>query len=642
MGLACVLGTSVLTAATIPMIELAIRSIQNAAPVRTDVLQALPGETQIAEAAGVSRERVREELSPLVRPERALPPVEEAAAALGVPTERLTPAYEAIAERPEPESNREQEQRQTQAVQTLGLVCLAVVGIYGIKYMLTRGQTLFLGIATARLASDLRSDLFRKLQRLPIGYFSTKRTGSLQSVLTNDVGVFQSSVQVIRDSIDGPVKAGLALVAVFIIQWQLALVAFLFIPILAVFVHRNGQKMKSAQAAVQEDLGQISALSQEGISGVRVVKAFSAESRLGRMFDRLVEKQYGSQVLATKRLAVLRPMVELLGAVSLAAILYIAGWMAKAGTLQISQIVALTFALDVINQGARSLANVNNVYRQVQAAADRIHTEVLDVAEEPFEAAQGRILEPLEGRIAFENVGFTYPDGTTALKGVSFVIEPGTSLALVGPSGAGKSTIADLLLRFYDPTEGRITLDGVDIRELQIDWLRGRFGVVPQQTVLFAGTIAENLRLGVDEATDEDLRQAAKAANALPFIERSDRGMLTELGERGARISGGEAQRLAIARALVPDPRILVLDEATSALDAHSEKAVTEALQRAMSGRTTLFIAHRLTTAARADRILMLRQGETVEGGSHDELMAQNGAYAAMYRAFSSGLLGEV
>ncbi|HRK21016.1 MAG TPA: ATP-binding cassette domain-containing protein, partial [Fimbriimonadaceae bacterium] len=286
-------------------------------------------------------------------------------------------------------------------------------------------------------------------------------------------------------------------------------------------------------------------------------------------------------------------------------------------------------------------ASVSNTYSQVQAAADRIYGELLEVPE-PSEAEAGKKTLPNpEGRIEFRDVVFRYPDGTAAVNGVSFILEPGSSLALVGPSGAGKSTLADLLLRFYDPTEGRILFDGVDVRELNSNWLRSQIGVVPQQNFLFAGTIADNIRLGNPQATDAEVDEAARTAHAKPFIDQMPERYETALGERGVRLSGGEMQRVAIARAVVRKPTILLLDEATSSLDAVSEKAVQEALEDVMKGRTTLFIAHRLTTAARADKILVLRHGEVVEQGSHAELMAASGPYAGMFKAFSQGLVGE-
>ena len=641
-GLACVLFTSVLTAAMIPMTQKAIEAIQDATPTRTSILEGIPGESQLARAAGIPRELVRERLSPLIDPNKSLPETERIAELLNLTPAQVEEVKSQIAEARRQDSGEVQKQRQDQAITTLTIICLTVILLFGIKYIFTRGQAYYLSRAAASLAADLRRRLFMKLQRLPVSYFNEKRTGAIQSVLTNDVGVYQSAVNLIRDSIDGPIKAILAIISVFIIQWQLALIAMLFIPVMAWFIDRNGRKMKKAQSEVQDDLAQIAAMSNEALGGTRVIKAFSAETRIGQMYDSLVDRQFESQMKAARRFAQLRPMVELIGATSLATILLICGHMAKAGLLQISQIVALTFALDVINQGARSLANVNNTYNQVQAAADRIHREVMDVPEEHIGSRSGQMLPEPQGRIEFKDVGFCYADGTRALDKVSFVIEPGSSLALVGPSGAGKSTIADLMLRFYDPTEGTITFDGVDYKDINVDWLRRQFGVVPQQTLLFAGTISENLKLGAPEADEAKLFTALESANAKGFVEKAPDGLETVLGERGVRLSGGEGQRLAIARALVRDPVVMVLDEATSNLDAHSEKIVTEALERVMQSRTTLFIAHRLTTAARASSIVMLRQGSVLEQGTHDDLLKQQGAYAAMYQAYTSGLIPEL
>jgi subfamily B ATP-binding cassette protein MsbA len=588
-GLLCVAVGALLTAATIPLTERAIRAIGHASPVSVEYQ---------------GRGKVEETGTEL-------------------------------------ETQAQTEQRQSDAIYELGLVCLIVVGVFGLKYFFTRGQTYYLSRAATRLASELRMRLYDKLQRMPVTYFNERRTGSIQSVLTNDVNVYQNAVNIIRDSIDGPFKALAALITIFVIQWQLAIVAILFVPVLAWFVQRNGKKMREAQGKVQEDLAVLTGVTQEALTGARVVKAFAAESRMAKIYNALVEQTFASQIKAVRRFSQLRPMVELVGAVSLATILYICGYMARSGTLEISEIVALTLALDIINQGARALSNVNNTYNTVQAAARRIYGEVLDAPEEAVDEEGQRELATVAGRIEFQNVSFTYPDGTRALNNVSFVIEPGTSLALVGPSGAGKSTIADLLLRFYDPTEGRILLDSVDIRELKGKWYREQIGVVPQQTFLFAGTIADNLRLGAPEATDEQVHRAAKAAHADVFIEQTPDKYQTVMGERGVRLSGGEGQRLAIARALLREPKVLLLDEATSNLDAQSEHAVTEALAEIMRTRTTLFIAHRLTTASRASNILVLRRGERLEFGSHEELMAKGGAYSGMYKAFTSGVLAD-
>lgn len=522
---------------------------------------------------------------------------------------------------------------------TLGWLSLLVIVIFGVKYWFTRGQTWYLSKAAALMISDLRVRLFEKLQRLPVSYFNEKRAGAIQSVLTNDVNVYQNAVMIVRDSIDGPVKAIGAVIAVIAMSWQLALVSMLFVPVLAFVINRNGRKMKAASAQVQDDIANLIAMTTEALSGTRVVKAFNAEDQMRQSYRDHVEASYNSQMKAVARLASLRPLVELIGAVALAVVVYICGLLAVHTGFTVGKMAALIYALDVINQGFRTLGYANNTYNQVLAATDRMYNEVFDAPEDPVDASGTLEPESVQGRLEFRNVSFAYPDGTVALEDVSFVIEPGTSLALVGPSGAGKSTIADLLLRFYRPTSGQILLDGVDISTLSARWLRSHIGVVPQQTFLFAGSVADNIRMGAPDASNEEVAEAAKAAHADVFVERLPQRFDTVLGEQGTGLSGGERQRVAIARAIVRKPEILLLDEATSALDAESEKVVQEALEEIMRSRTTLFIAHRLTTAARADRILMLRRGKVLETGSHRELMEQGGAYATMYAAFTSGVM---
>ncbi len=525
------------------------------------------------------------------------------------------------------------------ALHKLAWVCLLVVVIFGLRYWFIRGQIYYLTRASARLTSDLRERLFAKLQKLPVSYFSDKRAGAIQSVLTNDVNVYQNAVAILRDSIEAPIRMTISLGYVVIMEWRLAIVAALFLPPMVLIIQRNSRKMKRAQAKVQDDLSDVSAVTTESLLGTRVIKAFSGEERSEKLYRKHVEASYDSQMWSARTVASLRPMVELVGACSLAAVIFASGYLSYMDKLELGTVAALLLALDRVNQSLKSIGSVASSYKQVEAASDRIHTEVLGVPDQVQDLSVGKIIENAQGRVEFKGVTFRYPDGTEALSNVSFVIEPGTSLALVGPSGAGKSTIADLLLRFYDPSEGQILLDGIDLRELQISWLRRQIGVVPQQTFLFAGSVAENIRLGKEDATDYEVTEAAKAAYADEFIMSMDEGYDSQLGESGIRLSGGQRQRIAIARALVRQPAILLLDEATSALDASSEKAVTEALDVIMKERTSLFIAHRLTTAARADRILLLRKGEVIETGSHSQLMDQNGAYASLFRAFSGGLL---
>ncbi len=640
VGLACVLLTSILTSAQIPLIRNAVQAISDAAGyteqrVLTDgeasLLANKLGHTATDVKLALSKvQKSRDEHKDTLRTDETDLLAKELQEDAEDIRKALTEVKAELKHKP---------QTAEEAVRTLGLMGILVVFLYMLKYWFTRGQTYYLSKAAARLASNLRLKLFKKLQRLPITYFNEKRSGGIQSVLTNDVGVYQTAVTIIRDSIDGPLKALTALGYIIYTQWQLAALTMLFLPVMAIAINRNARKMKMAQAKVQSDLATLNAMTLESLQGTRVVKAFAAEERVEANYTELVEKTFKSQMAATRRQAALRPLVELIGAVALALVLYLCGWLAFRQELQVADLIALIYALDVINQGFRNLASVQNTYAQVQAASDRIYSEVLEVPEEHFESRGTKVLESPKAEVEFRNVSFTYPDGTVALNNVSFTIHAGKSLALVGSSGAGKSTIADLLLRFYDPTEGAIYYDGIDIREFDVAWWRGQIGVVPQQTFLFAGSLAENIKLGNPGASESDVIEASKAAHADVFIERLPNGYEAQVGEQGSGLSGGEKQRIAIARALVRKPNVLLLDEATSNLDPVSEKVVQEALEEVMHTRTTLFIAHRLTTAARADRILVMRRGEVVEIGSHKELVEQNGVYAAMYGAFSSGVL---
>jgi subfamily B ATP-binding cassette protein MsbA len=522
----------------------------------------------------------------------------------------------------------------------LGWACAAAVAIFGLRYFLVRGQIYFLAEASNRLAADLRRKLFSKLLRLPVSYFNERRTGTIQSILTNDVNAYQNAIGIIRDSIDGPIKAVGAFVAILFLQPALALIAFLLIPVMAWTLSGNSRKMRVAQTRVQEGLADLSATTQEVLGGTRVVKAFGVEEQTEREYGRLIEDSFSAQMRAASVFARLRPFVEFVGALALVAILYVSGLLAAGGRLHVSDITAIALAMDTINQGFRNLASLSNTMAGVQASSDRIWREILEVPEEPIREDGKLTLPSPRGDIEFSEVSFVYPDGTRALDQVSFRIPAGESLALVGPSGAGKSTIADLLLRFYEPSSGRITIDGVDVRQLSIESVRALIGVVPQATFLFADTIEENVRLGSESASDAEVRAALEAAHATEFANEMKGRATQALGERGTKLSGGQMQRVAIARALIRKPTILLLDEATSALDATSERAVSEALFEIMRGRTTLMIAHRLTTAARADRLLYLKAGRVVESGSHAELMAADGEYAALFRVFSSGVMG--
>lgn len=529
----------------------------------------------------------------------------------------------------------------SQDPQKLIWLSFLILGLYVLKYFFVQGQVLKIGEAANRLTASLRKRLFEKLMRLPVSYYHRQRAGALQSILTNDVTIFQSALTAVRDSIDGPIKVTIGLITIFVLQWQLALVSILVLPLIAHLIRRNGQKMRVTQEEAQVDLAEMTAMMQESVQGAKIIQAFGAEQATSHRFEASVERSFGSQMKVTRRVGRLKPLVELVGAFGIAMVVLMCAWLVQRRALTVGDLGAFLFALDGINQGFRNLGSLKQTMGQVEAASKRIYSEILDAPEPLADLADARSLVTFAGRVEFRNVGFQYPDGTTAVRGVSFVIEPGQSLALVGPSGAGKSTLADLLLRFYDPTEGQILFDGVDVRELKLDWLRSQISVVPQQTFLFSGSIAENLRMSAPEASDAELLTALDAAHA-GFVQNLPHGPLTALGERGVGVSGGEAQRLAIARAILRKPKVLVLDEATSNLDAESEKAVSEALVGIMGQCSTLLIAHRLSTAARADKILMLRGGEILEQGTFAELTANGGAFSQLYDAYRAGLVPEV
>lgn len=518
--------------------------------------------------------------------------------------------------------------------QNVAWASAAVLGIYGLRYFLVRGQMVWLNRAALRLTADLRKRLFAKLQKLPLSYFSDRRSGSVLSVLTNDINVFQLALTSVKDLVDGPLKIVTGAIVAVSMQWQLALVTFAFFPLMNALIQRNSRKMKVAQTEAQADLAELTAVTQEQIVGMRTVRSFGAERQAADAVSDAGERAFRSQLRTAKRVAMLKPLVELMGAAALAVTVLFCGYLAERGLLGVGQLTGFVFALDVVNQGFRNVGSLRQTWAQVEAAADRIHKEVLDVPDGPAEGSSGLVPPESRGEIELRNVTFRYPDGTLALHEVSCRIPAGSSLAVVGPSGAGKSTLIDLLLRFHEPESGQILYDGRDIREPDLGWYRAQVGVVPQTTFLFAGTILDNIRLGNPLVTPEEAAEAARLAHADGFVNASPRGFDTELGERGVRLSGGEAQRLAIARALARRPRVLLLDEATSNLDAESERLVSEAIEDSSRGRTTILVAHRLTTAARMGSILVLAGGEVVEQGTHADLVRAGGLYAGMYRTF--------
>lgn len=513
-------------------------------------------------------------------------------------------------------------------------ICFGVIGLYTLMVLFRFGQTYFLTEASLRVGMRIRREVFAHLQTMPLAFFHGQRTGALMTTLTADVERLQNSTKVLRDSIALPVQALFCLATLFYLSWSLTLFTLLAVPLMLLVIRRLTGKLRSITAEGQRRLGEVANVMEETLSAPRVVKAFSAEEREVARFERANEAALAVSLRAVRRTALLAPLVDWIGAVAIAVILY-------AGTIQRVNAADFVKFIGIANLLATSISGLGNLkgaYEELAGAAERIFNDVLDIPPSLTDAPSAAPLPPIRGELRFENVSFSYEPGQPILSHLNLTIRPGMVVALVGATGAGKSTFADLIPRFYDPTEGCVRIDGVDVKTVTLSSLRQQIGIVPQKTLLFSGTIRENLAYGKPDATDDELIAAARAANAHDFILAQPQGYETLVSDRGDSLSGGQQQRLAIARALLTNPRILIFDEATSALDTQTESVVQEALETWFQGRTTLIIAHRLSTIASADQIIVLQQGQIVELGTHQELLALGGLYTALYNAQQRGI----
>jgi len=506
----------------------------------------------------------------------------------------------------------------------LGVVLVTAVFGYGRGYLLSYTGT--------RIVSDLRVRLYSHLQELSLSFYDERRTGEIMSRVTADTTLVQTVITNNLLSLVQQVFTLVAVVAIILVtDWRLALVALAVAPLLVVMGALVGRRTRALSRQAQEQLAEASTVLEETLSAVRVVKAFGRETYEQGRYAGAVGRSFRISVAAARLSSLFEAVMTSAGFGAVAVVLWFGGHEVLAHRLTPGGLISFLFYLVMLIGPLQSLASLYNEFQQALGGATRIF-ELLDTRPDVVDAPGADALPPARGLLEVRDLSFAYSaDGPTVLDRVSLTAAPGQTVALVGPSGAGKTTLVSLLPRFYDPTSGRILVDGHDIAGVTLQSLRAVMAVVPQEPTLFGGTVRENIAYGREGATDAAVERAARVANAHEFITALPDGYDAIVGERGVKLSGGQRQRIAIARAILKDPRVLILDEATSALDNRSEGVVQEALERLMVGRTTIVIAHRLTTVERADKIVVLDAGRVVEEGAHGELLARGGLYQRLY-----------
>jgi subfamily B ATP-binding cassette protein MsbA len=513
----------------------------------------------------------------------------------------------------------------------LNMIALLLIGLFLIQAVIMYAQTYLLIFVAQRVVADIRLEIHKHLMGLPLGFFNERRTGEMVSRVTNDVTVIQT---VLTDTPMNLMRQVVTIIGGIIlmlaINWKLTLLLLVIIPPMIGLALFFGRRLERLSTAVQDRLADATAVLEEAITGIRVVKSFTQETFEQSRFASRIEASFETVMRRTRLRAIFVPLISLLAFSSITLLLWFGGRQVIAGSITPGQLVAFLILMIMVAGPMGEFAGLYSQIREGIGAAKRIF-EILETNPEPVRCASTRPMPPIRGEVRFNDVGFEYDPGSPVLEHIDLHVMPDQVIALVGPSGVGKTTLVNLIPRFFDVTTGSIEIDGLNICSVELNSLRSQIGLVPQETFLFAGSVRENIAYGKPDAGLAEIDAAAKAAYAEDFIREMPEGLETLVGERGVKLSAGQRQRLAIARALLKDPRILILDEATSALDTESEHWVQAALNRLMQGRTTFVIAHRLSTVQRADRIIVLQNGSIVEDGPHTELLEKGGLYHRLW-----------
>jgi subfamily B ATP-binding cassette protein MsbA len=513
----------------------------------------------------------------------------------------------------------------------LNTIAVAAVAIYFFRSLLSYGQVYLMSFAGQRMIIDLRKDIYRHIQTLSFDFFAKWRVGDVMSRIVNDTGSLQNAMMLsITEILPNVLTLSGALIYLVRLNLRLTALALLVAPIIMFTISRFSSKIREAARQTQRKAGDIYSILAEKVAGIKVIKSFTTEQHEVKYFGDEMEKSFWLTMREVQIDATQKPLLELIQAISVAAVIWYGAYEVVAGQLSINNLIAFFVGVGLIATPISTLGKITIAIQRSLSASERVF-EVLDTKPAIADAKDAVELPAIKGEIVFNNVNFAYEKGAPILNDINLRTKPGEIIALVGRSGAGKTTFVNLIPRFYDTASGTVSIDGIDVKKCKLYSLRKQIGIVHQDTVLFLGTIKENISYGSFDATDERVIAAAKAANIHDFIMGLPNKYKTIVGERGALLSGGEKQRVSIARAILRNPRILILDEATSSLDTESERLVQDALEKLIKGRTTFIIAHRLSTVQIADRILVFDKGRIIEEGSHRELLAKGGKYKMLY-----------